>query len=197
MSYSGHTNPENFVNSYLRFGGSVRPKVSQTPMDLAGKPDSSLGKVIRSFKAGATDTITEREGGKYFKNGKPISKDIYDALKSNWSPYAKGGRVNRPTFALIGEKGKEFIFDANTTSGLDAMVPYLLDRLNAANTKREIMRILQSYAGYEDGAEQTVIVMNSPQMIPIPIPTGNSGSIGGMSRSSSIDTTYDTQYANA
>jgi hypothetical protein len=34
-------------------------------------------------------------------------------------------------------------------------------------------------------------------MIPIPIPTGNSGSIGGMSRSSSIDTTYDTQYANA
>jgi len=27
--------------------------------------------------------------------------------------------------------------------------------------------------------------------------TGNSGSIGGMSRSSSIDTTYDTQYANA
>ena len=111
--------------------------------------------------------------------------------------FAKGGRVNRPTFALIGEKGKEFIFDANTTSGLDAMVPYLLDRLNAANTKREIMRILQSYAGYEDGAEQTVIVMNNPQMVPIPIPTGNSGSIGGMSRSSSIDTTYDIQYANA
>mgnify|MGYP007090471884 FL=1 len=59
------------------------------------------------------------------------------------------------------------------------------------------MSILQSYAGYEDGAEQTVIVMNNPQMVPIPIPTGNSGSIGGMSRSSSIDTTYDIQYANA
>jgi hypothetical protein len=39
--------------------------------------------------------------------------------------------------------------------------------------------------------------MNNPHMIPIPILTGNSGSIGGMSRSSSIDTTYDTQYANA
>ena len=61
----------------------------------------------------------------------------------------------------------------------------------------QLTRILQSYAGYEDGAEQTVIVMNNPQMVPIPIPTGNSGSIGGMSRSSSIDTTYDIQYANA
>jgi len=196
MSYSGHANPENYVNSYLRFGGSVRPKVSQTPMDSAGKPDSPIGKVIRSFKV-ANDVFTEREGGKYFKNGKPVDKSYYDAVFKNHVAYAKGGRVNRPTFALIGEKGKEFIFDANTTSGLDAMVPYLLDRLNAANTKREIMRILQSYAGYEDGAEQTVIVMNNPQMVPIPIPTGNSGSIGGMSRSSSIDTTYDIQYANA
>jgi hypothetical protein len=111
--------------------------------------------------------------------------------------YAKGGRVTKPTRALIGEKGPEFIFDADTTKGLDFLAPNLLEYLNAAKTKPQLMRILQSYAGYEDGAEQTVIVMNNPQMVPIPIPTGNSGSIGGMSRSSSIDTTYDTQYANA
>lgn len=111
--------------------------------------------------------------------------------------YAKGGRVTKPTRALIGEKGPEFIFDADTTKGLDFLAPNLLEYLNAAKTKPELMSILQSYAGYEDGAEQTVIVMNNPQMIPIPIPTGNSGSIGGMSRSSSIDTTYDIQYANA
>lgn len=111
--------------------------------------------------------------------------------------YAKGGRVTKPTRALIGEKGPEFIFDADTTKGLDFLAPNLLEYLNAAKTKPELMSILQSYAGYEDGAEQTVIVMNNPQMVPIPIPTGNSGSIGGMSRSSSIDTTYDIQYANA
>jgi hypothetical protein len=111
--------------------------------------------------------------------------------------YAKGGRVTKPTRALIGEKGPEFIFDADTTAGLDSMTPNLLEYLNAAKTKSQLMGVLQSYAGYEDGAEQTVIVMSNPQMIPIPIPTGNSGSIGGMSRSSSIDTTYDTQYANA
>ena len=111
--------------------------------------------------------------------------------------YAKGGRVTKPTRALIGEKGPEFIFDADTTKGLDFLAPNLLEYLNAAKTKPQLMSILQSYAGYEDGAEQTVIVMNNPQMVPIPIPTGNSGSIGGMSRSSSIDTTYDIQYANA
>ena len=111
--------------------------------------------------------------------------------------YAKGGRVTKPTRALIGEKGPEFIFDADTTRGLDHMAPLLLEKLNAAKTKPQLARILQSYAPYESGAEQTVIVMNNPQMIPIPILTGNSGSIGGMSRSSSIDTTYDTQYANA
>ena len=111
--------------------------------------------------------------------------------------YAKGGRISKPTRALIGEKGPEFIFDADTTRGLDHMAPLLLEKLNAAKTKPQLANILQSYAPYEDGAEQTVIVMNNPQMVPIPIPTGNSGSIGGMSRSSSIDTTYDIQYANA
>ena len=112
--------------------------------------------------------------------------------------YLKGGRVLKPTFATLAEDGRpEFVFDADTTAGLDSMTPNLLEYLNAAKTKPELMSILQSYAGYEDGAEQTVIVMNNPQMVPIPIPTGNSGSIGGMSRSSSIDTTYDIQYANA
>lgn len=110
--------------------------------------------------------------------------------------YAKGGRVTKPTRALIGEKGPEFIFDADTTRGLDHMAPLLLEKLNAAKTKPQLARILQSYAPYESGAEQTVIVMNSPQMVPIPILTGNSGSIGGMSLSSNIDTTYDIQYAN-
>jgi murein DD-endopeptidase MepM/ murein hydrolase activator NlpD len=43
-----------------------------------------LGKVIRSVNIDGT-IITEREGGKYFQNGKPISKDVFDAIKSNHS----------------------------------------------------------------------------------------------------------------
>ena len=70
----------------------------------------------------------------------------------------KGGRVSKPTFALIGEKGSEFIFDADTTKGLDSFAPFLLDRLNMAKTKSQIASILQYYMAYESGAVQNIIV---------------------------------------
>ena len=41
-----------------------------------------LGKVIRSSNVDGT-VYTEREGGKYFQNGKPITKELYDAVKKN------------------------------------------------------------------------------------------------------------------
>jgi hypothetical protein len=94
--------------------------------------------------------------------------------------------------------GREY--DTNTGRLKQANAVKELNNLQISQQMSSLLQltgILQSYAGYEDGAEQTVIVMNNPQMVPIPIPTGNSGSIGGMSRSSSIDTTYDIQYANA
>ena len=187
------------VSEHPNFGGSFRRSYQSwhnvdRAVDIGGYWPKDQVKILAKVEEFNRKNNVKPVELLYGKPGTPESGSHGDHVHV---AYAKGGRVNRPTFALIGEKGKEFIFDANTTSGLDAMVPYLLDRLNAANTKREIMSILQSYAGYEDGAEQTVIVMNNPQMVPIPIPTGNSGSIGGMSRSSSIDTTYDIQYANA
>lgn len=187
------------VSEHPNFGGSFRRSYQSwhnvdRAVDIGGYWPKDQVKILAKVEEFNRKNNVKPVELLYGKPGTPESGSHGDHVHV---AYAKGGRVNRPTFALIGEKGREFIFDANTTSGLDAMVPYLLDRLNAANTKREIMRILQSYAGYEDGAEQTVIVMNNPQMIPMPIPTGNSGSIGGMSRSSSIDTTYDIQYANA
>ena len=121
MSYSGQVDPASVVNSYLRFGGSVRAKVankpmdsvgtptlvnkptpSPTPMDPAGKPDSSLGKVIRSFKV-VNDVFTEREGGKYFKNGKSVDKSYYDAVFKNHAldnsaaPIPQEARIARAT----------------------------------------------------------------------------------------------------
>jgi len=59
--------------------------------------------------------------------------------------FAKGGRVTEPTYAMIGEEGEEFIFDADTTKGLDGMAPLLLDRLNTASSKPKLMNVLQSY----------------------------------------------------
>ena len=111
--------------------------------------------------------------------------------------FAKGGRVTKPTRALIGEKGQEFIFDADTTRGFDGMAPLLLEKLNAAKTKPQLASILQSYAPYESGAEQTVIV--SREMIPIPILMGKSGSGGTIPSSSSSvnNTAFDCRYRDS
>jgi hypothetical protein len=98
--------------------------------------------------------------------------------------FAKGGRVSRPTKALIGEKGPEFIFDADTTKGLDQMMPNLLEHLNNAKNKKELSEVLRSYAGYENSSNQTIAVKLPPPKViikEVPVPTMNSGiSIGGV-----------------
>lgn len=62
------------VRRVLGIGGGSSQPSRPTP--------AQLGKVIRSSNVDGT-TYTEREGGKYFQNGKPISKDLYDAVKKN------------------------------------------------------------------------------------------------------------------
>jgi hypothetical protein len=81
--------------------------------------------------------------------------------------FAAGGRVSKPVFALIGEKGQEFVFDADTTKGMDQMMPGLLEHLNAAKTKPQLASILSSYS-------------DDPGMILIP-PASSSSPSGGRS----------------
>jgi hypothetical protein len=90
--------------------------------------------------------------------------------------YALGGRVPKLTFAMIGEKGPEFVFDANTTAGLDKLAPQLLEKLNFASTKPQLASILQSYAPYDANASSQTIVVQSPSA-----PSGgrNNNSSGG------------------
>ena len=87
--------------------------------------------------------------------------------------YLKGGRVNRPTFATLAEDGRpEFVFDADTTAGLDKLAPQLLDRLNIAKTKPQLASILQSYATYEQPyGEPEIQYIEVP--VPVEIPGGN------------------------
>jgi hypothetical protein len=77
---------------------------------------------------------------------------------------------------MIGEKGPEFVFDANTTAGLDKLAPQLLEKLNFASTKPQLASILQSYAPYDASASSQTIVVQSPSA-----PSGgrNNNSSGG------------------
>jgi len=103
------------------------------------------------------------------------------------------------------------IIDIENKSQLISRAPHIIEKLKQLSgyispnesqiaesvSSKSDMSILQSYAPYESGAEQTVIV--SREMIPIPILMGNSGS-GGMipySSSSNINTAFDGQFARA
>ena len=141
------------------------------------KPDGTLAAQQRTvLNTGAPDFYA------FHGMNKIITKD--SLLKVHKGEYISV--TDADSFKLVGN----ILTDINSIENraqLVARMPSIIEKLKK----------ISGYAGYEDGAEQTVIVMNNPQMVPIPIPTGNSGSIGGMSRSSSIDTTYDIQYANA
>jgi len=89
--------------------------------------------------------------------------------------YFKGGRVRKLTRAILAEKGPEFVFDADTTAGLDRLAPQLLERLNMAKTKPELANVLQMYTDYEQERPQIIEV---PVEIPVPMPVGGEGGGG-------------------
>jgi murein DD-endopeptidase MepM/ murein hydrolase activator NlpD len=116
------------------------------------------------------------------------SKLLNPTSMLNTAAFAKGGRVYKKTFAMLGEKGTpEFVFDYDTTRGLDSLAPRLLDKLNRAKTKPQLARILEFYApkpqspniasfpSYNEMSEssQTFIVQSPPP------PSDDYGSDGG------------------
>jgi hypothetical protein len=165
----------------------------------SGHTNGSLHYSGRAFDVpgaqwGGSGAIGSRD---YAGSGK-VRKTLKEFLGGSNVKLAKGGRVSKPTRALIGERGAEFIFDADTTRGLDSLAPNLLEYLNAAKTKSQLMGVLQSYAGYETGAEEVIeVIIPQSQMVPLPIPMPSGiGGFGGMSGGSS-DSSYDSLYAGS
>ena len=74
--------------------------------------------------------------------------------------YAKGGLVEGVTHAMLGEKGKEFVIDADSTKALEDNFPGFLSALNKADYNGSL-KVLRNYASYEG---------NQAQIIPVPIP---------------------------
>jgi hypothetical protein len=113
-------------------------------------------------------------GMKYRKNGFGVSADIagsnsfvahgrYDesgrvAPQESVKLYEKGGlTLGRPHMAIIGEKGKEFVIDADSTAAIEQTFPGFLGAINTAKYDQAI-NVLRNFASYESGAEQTIII---------------------------------------
>jgi len=202
-------------------GKGLKPELFNATPILAGKDNDYYANIIRS----GISQHTHHPGAKFDINMPGFPRVPFSLKNPSFDPggggniafvpgsgrtmlmhmsqkttgYLKGGRVLKPTFATLAEDGiPEFVFDADTTRGLDSMTPNLLEYLNAAKTKSQLMGVLQSYAGYETGAEEVIeVVIPQSQMVPLPIPMPSGiGGFGGMSGGSS-DSSYDSLYAGS
>ena len=141
------------------YGGSIDINPSQNPYgkslvtdmpsnisEISAKHGLGWGGNWNSVKDAMHFSAIKREGG---------NRDF-----GFFKKFALGGRIHKPIIAMIGEKGPEFVFDANTTAGLDKLAPQLLEKLNFASTKPQLASILQSYASYDTMSPQTIIVQS-------------------------------------
>jgi muramidase (phage lysozyme) len=154
-------------------------------------------------------------GMQYRRNGFGVSADIvgsnsfvahgrYDE-KGKVAPqelmrlYEKGGpTLAKPHVAMIGEKGAEYVIDADSYKATERVAPGLLDILNydvhdkkSLQTKMpSIISSLSKYASYEFGGSSEVIVVDNSESSQGPEGGSSSGS-SGMGLNNNTKSTYD------
>lgn len=102
------------------------------------------------------------------KDGKKVSPiDASNHYDHVHVAFAKGGKVHGFTRAILGEKGPEFVIDADSTAALEQNVPGFLNALNRADYNGALA-VLRNYASYEFGAGTQVVI--TEKMIPILFP---------------------------
>ena len=74
---------------------------------------------------------------------------------------ATGGYATMGKY-MLGEQGKEFVMDADSTKSIDRKAPGFLMALNKASAA-EVSDVLNSYASYEGTAGRE-------RLVPVPIP---------------------------
>jgi hypothetical protein len=171
----GHGLPGNY-HDHIAFSTIADKERAKTALRASG---IQIGSEYRSGDPGyhGSDLAIDVPGAQWGGSGAIGQREFGGSVKvRNVLGFAKGGRIRGLTFAMIGEKGPEFVFDANTTAGLDKLAPQLLEKLNFASTKPQLASILQSYAPYDASASSQTIVVQSPSA-----PSGgrNNNSSGG------------------
>ena len=73
--------------------------------------------------------------------------------------YAEGGEtLATPHMALIGEKGKEFVVDADSYKPIEKMMPGLFDAINAAKGEDAVAALME-YTDYEEPASDELVMV--------------------------------------
>ena len=115
----------------------------------------------------------------FTSGGKHVAMTGHGDLAFSKGGYTKGYEHQ----VTVGEQGKEFIMDADSTKALATVFPGLLSALNKADYSGTL-KVLRNYAEYEVGASQElgvpqqvadVIIASVPKPTPVLVPVGGGG----------------------
>ena len=132
-------------------------------------------------------------------NGKKVGLDYWGASTNSQHYHhvhvalKDGGLVDGVTYAMLGERGREFVIDADSTAALEQKFPGFLDALNKANYDGAI-NVLRSYTEYERISTEIVYV---PFEVPVPMDSsyGSSGFDLSFSADGEQTSPFDTLYS--
>ena len=164
-------------------------------------PSTGIRDLYHPSTEGA-DILLPEMGGKIdvgaLYSGYGKSANIYDS-SGKWVAmtghgdlaFSKGGFTKSGAHKItVGEQGREFVLDADSTAAIETAFPGLLSAANKAKGSAAI-EALRSFASYEGGGSQTIIVNRNQIMgdmaqqkqkpqAPIVIPVGESDPTAGL-----------------
>lgn len=136
---------------------------------------SGLAFDIPGAQWGGSGTIGSRE----YQGSAKVRRTLKEFLGggSEMKVYHTGSdRINsKETIAKLLKK--ESVLDVDTSESLRKIDPQLIGKLNRATSVQGIMNVLQQYAPYESGAEQTVVIADSTPTTSVGGGYGDSGAV--------------------
>lgn len=153
-------NAENQLKIALYLMGPGQANV--TPKMIRKNPDEAMLRISKVWAA--VPVPKDVEGAKRFvKRGESYyagvgdnkahidPNQMYAAMgHANITAYAKGGKTKGGSHLIkVGEKGPEYVLDADTTRALEDNYPEFLDRINKADYKGSV-DVLKKYTSYHN-----------------------------------------------
>jgi len=163
--YHGSGRAMDFSNDAVGKGTPEQLRLAQTLVQKYGKTAKEIIYTPLGFS---------------IKDGKKVSPiDPGNHYHHVHVAFEKGGKVHGLTRAILGEKGPEFVLDANTTAALEQNYPGFLDALNKADYKGSL-QILSNYASYYNPSNSSTIMLQKviiEKPVPMPMSGGHIASI--------------------
>jgi hypothetical protein len=96
-------------------------------------------------------------GARDYAGSAKVRKTLKEFLGGTVKLEKGGPTLNSPHLAIVGEKGTEFVIDADSTAAIEGTFPGFLSAINKAKYE-DAINVLRNFASYEAGSEQTIIM---------------------------------------